>query len=224
VRPPAIFFDVDETLITVKSMFSFLEFYLDRRDAPPGTYRRRLADLNALAQSGASRSEVNREYYAAYAGERAADLVILGREWFAAQVALGGLFHPVPLAELTEGRQAGSRIYLVSGSFFACLDPIAEAVGATAALGTQLHVERGLLTGEVSTPMIGEEKARTARHLMASLELDPRDCLSYGDHQSDVPFLSTTGNSVVVGDNSDMLAIALERGWRVIRQPSGQLA
>lgn len=59
---------------------------------------------------------------------------------------------------------------------------------------------------------------------MALHELNPRDCVSYGDHQSDIPLLSSTGNAVVVGDDLEMLAIAFNRGWRVIRDLSGQSA
>jgi phosphoserine phosphatase len=49
----AAFFDVDETLTTVKSMFSFLEFYLRRSGEPDGTYRRLAGELHAAADSPA---------------------------------------------------------------------------------------------------------------------------------------------------------------------------
>ncbi len=82
-----------------------------------------------------------------------------------------------------ESRLIASRrrnvIVLIFGSFFACLDPIAEAVGATWAIGTRPIVRGGRLPGEVITPMIGERKARAVSAVAGVRGVRLRDCAAY---------------------------------------------
>lgn len=85
----AAFFDVDETLINVKSMFSFLEFYLRKRGEPEATYGRLSAELRHSAGLGVPRKDINRHYYRFYAGHSAQQLARAGREWFTAEQEKG---------------------------------------------------------------------------------------------------------------------------------------
>lgn len=212
----AAFFDVDETLITVKSMFHFLEFYLGEQGEPPATYRRLTAELHQMAASGRPRQEVNRRYYGFFAGQGEQRLARSGREWFDRQLAAGGLFLPEPTARLAGHLRAGDFVMLLSGSFFACLDPIAEHLGAHWALGTRPLVRRGMLTGEVLVPMIGATKGRAAHATMAVRDLDPAGCAAYGDHSSDLDLLRSVGRPVVVGSDTVLTGYAERDGWERI--------
>ena len=60
------FFDVDETLVSDKSMFSFLAFYLRERGEPPSVYDRLTGELHRWARQGTPRESVNRAYYRIY--------------------------------------------------------------------------------------------------------------------------------------------------------------
>ncbi|OLT22010.1 hypothetical protein BJF78_33520 [Pseudonocardia sp. CNS-139] len=127
------FFDVDETLLSVKTMFDFLAFHLARAPIGDDADRaRRLARFReAAADKGVPREEVNRIYYEIYAGERADDLAALGRVWFGLRRREPGFVHSRVLATLVRHRLAGHTIVLVSGSMPVCLDPFADASGRT---------------------------------------------------------------------------------------------
>lgn len=209
----AAFFDVDETLINIKSMFSYLDFYLWRRGEPGSTYAKLAGELKEAAAGGVPRREINRRYYRFFAGESARHLATVGREWFTVR-ADEGLFVPETTDELAAQRGRGSFVVLLSGSFFACLEPIAEHVNADWAIGTRPVVRRGTLTGEVVTPMIGAAKGRAARATAAVRGLDLARCSAYGDHSSDMDLLMAVGHPVVVGDDPALVARAQQSGWR----------
>ncbi|MFF4424681.1 HAD family hydrolase [Streptomyces sp. NPDC001549] len=208
----AAFFDVDETLIGFKSMFRFLAFHLERRGAAPGTYERLTGTLHRAAAHGVPRAEVNRRYYRLYAGENAAALAASGRAWFAHELA-GAPFIPGPTARFAAHRRRGDLTVLVSGSFFACLDPITEHLGADWAFGTRPVIRGGVLTGEVVTPLIGAAKGRTAHAVAAVRGLDLAHCSAYGDHSSDLDLLRSVGRPVVVGSDPVLAAHAQLAGW-----------
>lgn len=209
----AAFFDVDETLIKVKSMFHFLDYYLAHRGEPPATYRRLTGDLRRAADAGVPRQEINRRYYRFYAGQSASAVAKAGAEWFAGQPT-GALFVTEVVAELRAHQNSGQLVVLLSGSFFACLAPIAEALGVNWALGTRPVVRRDTLTGEVLVPMIGETKARAARVTAAIRGMALGSCSAYGDHASDLALLETVGLPVVVGDDPVLRKRSSAAGWR----------
>jgi HAD superfamily hydrolase (TIGR01490 family) len=211
----AVFSDVDETLIRVKSMFRFLEFYLAERGEPAGTYERLTDELRAQALRGVPRSEINRRYYRLYRGESAERLAAAGRRWFADawERTPNGLFVAEVEQELTRHRKAGLPLVLISGSFFACLDPVAADIRADQAIGTRPVIRRGELTGEVLVPMIGATKGRAVRIAGAVRGFDLSGSLAYGDHSSDIPMLQAVGRPVVVGDDEELVEHGRQHGW-----------
>lgn len=213
--PPAVqaaFFDVDETLITIKSMFDFLRFYLHWRGHPEDTYDRLVAELHAAAQAGTPREEINRHYYRLYAGESADALAHAGRRWFEATVT-PATFIPTPLAALRHYQTHGVRYGLVSGSFSPCLDPIGEYLHAAWIDASEPVIRHGRLTGEIAAPMIGVRKAVAVRTRAVDHHLDLGHCAAYADHASDLAMLGTVGYPVVVGDDPILTAHAIRLGW-----------
>jgi HAD superfamily hydrolase (TIGR01490 family) len=202
------FFDVDETLITGKSMSGFLELHLVGRPSAAEA-QRQLADCSS---AGAPREEVNRAYYRIFRGCSLADLARTGRVWFAAAVQ-DGLFHPPVLGELRRHQRLGHRVALISGSFPACLDPIAEALGVRLVLCTQPLTVGGICTGEVEVPVIGEQKAVAVRGAVDRYGARAEDCFAYGDDASDLQMLEAVGHPVVVGSDPVLRRSAAERDW-----------
>jgi HAD superfamily hydrolase (TIGR01490 family) len=218
-RTPAylVFSDVDETLIRCKSMFDFLRFRLVRRDGPEAgvaRYEEIHRRLRALAEGGAPREGINAAYYRHYAGESAAELAQLGREWFAERSREPGFFITDTLWSLRRHLAAGAHLVLVSGSFPVCTEPVARAVGAAALLCTTPLAANGTYTGEITQPVIGDGKRDAVLKYLAKFpEIDPRDCFGYGDHLSDLPMLECVGNPRVVGGDPELLG-ALSRAVR----------
>ncbi|NYI08262.1 HAD family hydrolase [Allostreptomyces psammosilenae] len=218
--PGAAFFDVDETLIGVKSMFRFLGHYLRLRGESQQVYERLTGQLRREAAAGVPREHVNRSYYRLFAGQPVERLARAGRDWYRWEqreaAADGGLFLAGPVDELRRHQRRGDVVHLLSGSFFACLDPLAEALGADAALGTRPVVRRGELTGEVLRPMIGAAKGRALALAVGLRGYDGARCHAYGDHASDLPMLAAAGSATVVGDDPVLGEEARRRGWRVL--------
>ncbi|MEY9944268.1 HAD family hydrolase [Kitasatospora sp. GAS1066B] len=204
-RPPyLVFCDVDETLISRKSMFDFLQFHLVRRYGATGQqqYERIARELRSQGDAGASRSTVNRSYYRAYTGESAAQIEALGRLWFDECATDPDFFIPGTLQELARHRGAGAEIVLVSGSFLPCLAPIAERVGAGHILCTTPIVLDGSYTGEVIEPVIGEGKRSAVLRMLADHPgVNPLACFAFGDHPSDFPMLDCVGHPRGVGED-----------------------
>ncbi|MFF0478731.1 HAD family hydrolase [Streptomyces sp. NPDC004284] len=218
-RIAAAFFDVDETLITVKSMFGFLAFHLRAQGLGPDAYDRAEKELKDLAAQGVPREETNRLYYRHFAGHQAADVAQEGRRWFARELARDGFFHPRTLHHLRAHHAEGTVISLVSGSFPACLDPIAAHVGAHRVLCTRPRIENGVYTGELDgEPVIGEGKARAVRRAQAELGIDADACVAYGDHGSDLPMLLTARRRIVVGTDPALLGHLPGSGWSRLHQ------
>jgi HAD superfamily hydrolase (TIGR01490 family) len=206
------FFDVDETLIAVKSMFRFLRFHWRDTGRPDADYDRAYAELVARAAS-TTREHANREYYRLYTGEEVERLAHSGRRWFDTELAGGGFFVEEVVAELHRHRRLGDRTVLVSGSFPAPLQPIARHLGADAVLCSQPVIADGRCTGEITAPMIGAAKARAVRDYAASVGAAPVDCWAYGDHASDLDMLNAVGHPVVVGDDPVLSVEAARRDW-----------
>jgi HAD superfamily hydrolase (TIGR01490 family) len=130
-----------------------------------------------------------------------------GRRWFADRRRAEGFYLADTRDALRRHRTAGAAVILVSGSFPAVLEPIAEAVGATRILCTRPECRDGVLTGGiVGEPVIGEAKRQAVREVLANHpHIDPADCFAYGDHVSDLPMLAEVGYPVVVGDCPELL-------------------
>ncbi|MFC3995920.1 HAD family hydrolase [Nocardiopsis sediminis] len=210
------FFDVDETLITIKSMFDFYDFFLAAIGHSEDEQARLREQARSLLKPGMPRKEGNRLFYRRFAGYSTAEVAKHGQAWFDKRLAEGGLFNGDVLAALRRHRAAGLNTVLVSGSFTACLDPVAEHAGADAVLCTRLEEQGGVYTGEVLRSMIGDGKARSARELITELGVSAADCHAYGDHTSDLELLTLVGHPVVVGDNAEMRTEAAANGWPVL--------
>lgn len=212
-RPAGVaFFDVDETLLSVRTLEAFLFAYL--KQVPSMISPERLRELAAQVVS-LDRAEFNRRYYAVWAGQDAEQVRDAGRRWFEAALEQPGFFRPNVLATLREHQEAGDRVVLVSGSFEPPLRPLADALAVDALYCTELEVEQGHYTGVISAAMIGDDKKRVVESYLARLEGEVPSW-GYGDHASDLPLLERVSNPVVVGSDPVMLELAAERGWPVM--------
>jgi HAD superfamily hydrolase (TIGR01490 family) len=195
------FFDVDETLITIKSMFRFLEFHYRERGLPPSAYEEAAGALRRRSAAGVSRLVTNREYYRLYADRPREELFAHGRAWFDTELAGGTLLHPPVVSALRRHREQGALIVLVSGSFRPCLEPVAELLDADDILCSEPEYADGYCTGLVERPVIGVEKGQLARRLMRRRAVSPSRAAAYADHASDLGLLRSVGHPVAVGDD-----------------------
>ncbi|MBA5636434.1 HAD family hydrolase [Duganella sp. LX20W] len=214
------FFDVDETLIDQKSMFTFRAFYLRERLGP---VRGALADwlaqrrLRALLRQGRERNEVNRAYYRAFRGHEQRALAASARRWFAQASTQPGFYIAPVLRALRRHQADGVQPVFVSGSALEIIQPLADALGVQHLLVNRMAVEQGRYTGELLAPQtIGAGKRVAVDAFLAAHGASGEQCYGYGDHLSDLPLLEAVGHPTVVAHELSMLTLANERGWPVL--------
>lgn len=169
-----------------------------------------------------SRAEFTREYFGLWAEQPAAHVFAAGRTWLRLAAKQPNFFRTNVIERLREHRRMGAHIVLISGSFSAPLQPIAEYVAADALYCTELEIrDSGHFTGRINTTMLGDDKSRAITDYLASVNPRPSHTWGYGDHISDLPLLEHVTNPVVVGTDTKLNAIAVERNWPVlpIEQP-----
>lgn len=223
-RSYIVFFDVDETIINIKSMFSFLKFYYFNKPYPQKLlsifrFYFQVYRLKLLSNLKKPREMINLQYYKLYKNENKIILNALGEAWHAKCLnEIDNFYNRIILKEINFHKSRGAKIVLVSGSFSACLLPIANHVNADYVLATSLETLNGRCTGEIlNYPIIGEGKARIIKSYLHQIGYkDYSDCYAYGDHISDLPMLSLVGNPVVVANDNKLIKYAKQEGWRII--------
>lgn len=216
-----VFFDVDETIISIKSMFDFLKFYYCHGHRFMGQIKYFLthAFIKSLVMRGKPREYINAFYYRLYKGKRELLVKECGSEWF--RFCLENkkqFFNKRVLQELFNHKAQGARIVLVSGSFKACLEPIARYVGADIILASDLEVIDGVYSGKLThAPVIGHGKAIAIQSLLRKEDYNSwQKCFAYGDHISDLPMLNLVGNPVAVQGDLELEKLAKANNWEVI--------
>lgn len=212
------FFDVDDTLIRIKSMFSFFEYWC----------RKELEDLELLQEfetqfvdmraSNAPRTELNRAYYRFFSGVSSLTLNDAGQRW-ADKLIKPEVFFQSTVDRLEELRCSAVTPVFVSGSFSAILTPIAEELNVQHILATTMLVDAdGRLTGEIGEPQtIGAGKARAISSFLSKMGTDPQVCWAFGDDPSDIPMLEAVGHPTAVGNNTALAKTANEKQWPMLK-------
>lgn len=94
-------------------------------------------------------------------------------------------------------QDAGGRVCAVSGGFHEVLDPLATDLGLDRWRANRFATENGVLTGEVSGPIIGREAKRdTLLEWAEEFGVDPRATVAIGDGANDLGMMEVAGLSV----------------------------
>ena len=111
----------------------------------------------------------------------------------------------------------GHEVWLITATPAAVAKVIAERVGATGALGTEVEVVNGRFTGRVVGPLMhGPHKVVAASELMRHLEAEPADCWAYSDSRNDIPLMQTVGHRVAVNPDASLRHHARKNGWTTV--------
>jgi HAD superfamily hydrolase (TIGR01490 family) len=213
----AAFFDLDKTIIASSSALAF-----SRPLMRQGLINRRAALKSAYAQlvfslSGADEARTER---------MRAQISALCAGWDVAQVravvaeTLHDVVDPLVYSEAAEliarHKDDGHDVVVLSASGAEVAEPIAEMLGATHSVATQMEIVDGRYSGAVEFYCYGEEKAVAARELaeLHGYRLD--DCHAYTDSSTDLPLLEAVGRPSAVNPDRALRRIAEERQWPVL--------
>ena len=214
----AAFFDLDRTLISGASAF------------PIG--------IEAWRQDLASNSEVAKWGLAALSfkllcdkGNKASEEIrgaFLNRIGGSSVAALEGVASAVLPGLVSRVRpesrkllkmhgEAGRHTWIVSASPEALVAPLAASLGMTGSIATKSKVVDGYYTGELDGPfMYGAGKSRAIEKLASEEGYDLELCYAYSDSISDLPMMEIVGHPVAVNPDSELEALARERGWPIV--------
>ena len=215
------FFDVDGTIINMNSMLSFLEYLFERHYGDKSSEM--MCEYQSKISDDISREKLNELYYQNFTGIQKSTLVSYGLDWFHQIIGNEELFHKKCLTRLKWHQQMNHQIILVSGGFFATLNPLAEYLNLRNILCVQPSIINGELNGEINmqTQTIGVGKKNAILSFLQLQNINIDQALSrsyaYGDHISDSAMLAMVGNPVVVGNDIEMLNIAYNNKWHILK-------
>lgn len=218
VGPAAAFFDLDRTLISGSSAF-VLGITAWRRKMTPTSQFARDA-LAALAfklrgdHGGDVSTQVRERILGAVAGAEVDDLIGLN------EVIVPKLLEqvrPESRSLIEWHRRRGRATYIVSASPRELVEPLAQALGMTAGIGTVSKVVDGRYTGELDGPFCyGPGKVEAITELAHWEGLDLAQCYAYSDSISDLPMMEAVGHPVAVNPDSRLTDVAHRHGWPIV--------
>lgn len=213
----AAFFDVDDTLISVKSMFDFFTYWTQVKNLPDVKMQFE-ASFHVLRESKNPREVLNRLYYCFFAGHDLSELENVGRQWFNKNIIDKDFFIDKTLRRLRQHQNEGDLIVFISGSMLPLLQPIADYLNVEHILCTELlSNHQGILTGEIGDiQTIGQGKAVAMQQFAIRENIKMAESYAYGDDISDIGMLSATGNPVYVGNDLVMFVYAKEHYWEIL--------
>ena len=192
----AAFFDLDRTIISGSSVFTFGYVAYRNGMMPRGELLKDLVNAVVFKFAGASDEKstaVKTRILESIAGTRVEDLRTLGGE-IIPRLLDGVRRESRGLINLHH--DAGRHTYIVSASPIEIISDFAAALGMTGALGTVAEVVNGTYTGGLAEPFCyGEGKAIAIEKLAAAEGYDLALSYSYSDSASDLPMLEAVRTS-----------------------------
>ena len=127
--------------------------------------------------------------------------------------------YPQMLDEVRAHQDAGRPTFIVSAAGNDLVKALAAVLGMEGGIGTRWAVgPDGKYTGEMDGPFVyGKGKVEAMRRFAAKHDIDMDASFAYSDSVSDLPMLRSVGHAVVVNPDADLLEIARQEGWQVMR-------
>ena len=120
-------------------------------------------------------------------------------------------------AKILSLKRDGYRIIILSGSLQVLVDQLREGLQAEMAIGGDLEVAGGKLTGRKTGIFpYGRQKVDALFQRLNAHEIDWAGSWALADRNSDLPVLDLVGRPVAVHPDRKLRKLALDRGWEII--------
>ena len=213
--PVAAFFDLDKTIIATSSAFAFGKEFLNNgmitRQEAWELYITK-AQYMLVGQSSERMDSTRDALSQMVAGWDIKDIQRITRDTLREVVA------PAIYAEarqlIDDHVTAGHHVIIISASAKILVEPIAEELGVDTVVATEMAVENGKLTGEITRYLKGDAKAEAVRQFAAEHDFDLDNSYAYSDSATDIPMLELVGNPVAVNPDRALKKHALANGWQ----------
>jgi HAD superfamily hydrolase (TIGR01490 family) len=213
----AAFFDLDRTLISGASAFPLgVEAWRQGLASNPdiGRWAVSAISFKLLGDKGDAPDDVKGDFLSKIAGASVAALEMVSA---AVLPKLVSRVRPESRKLIKMHHDSGRDTWIVSAAPHEIVEPLARSLGMTGAIGTKGRVVAGHYTGELDGPFVyGAGKVEAMEKLASDLGYDMERSYAYSDSISDLPMMEATGHPVAVNPDSELEAIAHERGWPVV--------
>jgi HAD superfamily hydrolase (TIGR01490 family) len=127
--------------------------------------------------------------------------------------------YPQMLDEVHRHQDEGRATFIVSAAGNDLVKTLAAVLRMEGGIGTRWAVgDDGKYTGEMDGPFVyGKGKVEAMRRFAEKHDIDMDSSYAYSDSVSDLPMLRSVGHAVVVNPDADLLEIARDEGWQVMR-------
>jgi HAD superfamily hydrolase (TIGR01490 family) len=127
--------------------------------------------------------------------------------------------YPQMLHEVHRHQDDGRATFIVSAAGNDLVRTLAAVLGMEGGIGTRWAVGAdGKYTGEMEGPFVyGKGKVEAMRRFAEEHDIELAASYAYSDSVSDLPMLRSVGHAVVVNPDADLLEIARQEGWQVMR-------
>jgi len=213
----AAFFDLDKTIIAKSSTLAFTK----------PMFKAGLLSGSTLAKAG-----IAQVYYQAFGADHdqlqriKEELSSLTEGWDHAEVealvaetvneVVAPLVYAEALAIIDDHKREGRKVVVISASPEEIVRPLCHYLGIADVIATTSEIdEEGRYTGRIERYAYGQVKADAMAEMAAAEDIDLRESYAYSDSVTDLPMLNIVGHPVVVNPDSELAAIAEERGWEV---------
>lgn len=209
-----ILFDLDRTLLDCNSGSLWLKHEVktgrvSRWDAFRAAYwfaKYHLGWSNGL-------QEAFREAARTYRGDPDSELKARSERFFEEQVRLRA--RPGALQALEHHRAQGDRCVLASSTTQYLASLACETWGLELGVNTVLETVDGVLTGEVASMALGQEKLHRAVEWFGEQSSVLEQATFYTDSATDIGLLERVGTPVAINPDGRLRSIAQRRGWRI---------
>ncbi|MDX1468934.1 MAG: HAD-IB family hydrolase [Acidimicrobiia bacterium] len=211
----AAFFDLDKTIIAKSSTLAFTR----------PMFKAGLLSGSTLAKAGIAQA-----YYQAFGADHnqlervKEELAALTQGWSRDEVlavveetvdeVVRPLVYAEALAIIAQHKGEGRKVVVISASPEEIVIPLCRYLGIEDVIATRSEIdEKGKYTGRIELYAYGPGKAEAIRELAEREGIDLSESFAYSDSITDLPMLEMVGHPVVVNPDSELAAIAKERGW-----------
>jgi HAD superfamily hydrolase (TIGR01490 family) len=211
------FFDLDKTIIAKSSTLAFTR----------PMFKAGLLSGSTLAKAG-----IAQPYYQAFGADHdqlervKEELSAMTKGWDKAEIealvtetvdeVITPLVYAEALAVIEEHRGRGRRVVVISASPEEIVRPLCRYLGIEDVIATRAGVDdEGRYTGEIELYAYGSGKADAIKAMAEEDGIDLEASYAYSDSITDLPMLEMVGHPIVVNPDTELAAVAAERGWDV---------
>lgn len=210
----AAFFDIDRTIYKGYSQQDFVKYLMKHHDLSPWLAGR-IAYWIVLEKLGYLPHEaLMKRGYSVFAGWRVPDIQRLADAFFNSVVDDHIDTHIMPY--IKDHQEMGHKIVLVTEVIHPLSRAFAKRLGADTCLDTQLAIDHGCYTGDVTLLNYRGNKRKQVQNYAVANHIDLNRCYAYADSAGDIPMLRCVKYPMAVNPNPILRQEAQKQHWPIL--------